>query len=494
MVNIDKDWPFYFSDNLIKGNVKSNVAICSLWTLKEIVTKGIDKENFAIAGNLYYNEGINYLLRTVLSNPNIRYIVLCGIDITKSGEMLVKLMENGINEQHIISETFQIENEIPVSAIENFRKNVKVIDMRGTVDSKKILETIKTLHKLPAFAEPKIFPMPPVAAVETLSSEKTGFVVREKKVADAWRQILNLVMKFGTIKKSQHSSDQRELVNLVAIVEDDDPDNPSIEKWLWFGKDELENYYPKIMTGKIPEGTEYTYGNRLLDYDIGKNQIDYIINDLRKTKYSRRAIAVTWQHDKDMHSANPPCWVVLQALVQDDKLYLTCYLRSNDMFSAWPLNAFGLRKIQKHIAESLGILSGPLTTVSCSAHIYQHDWSKATKILEKYKILDRFVPDPRGNFVIKLDRDNNEIIIDYYTSDMKKAKTLNFKINEKGNTYISIYKKIMSMGLVSQLAHAADLGAELAKAELALRYGLKYSQDDPLDAAFMPKGVGSEDD
>ncbi len=490
-MEIDKDWPFYFSDNLIKGNVESNVAICSLWTLKENVTRGIDKEKFAIAGNLYYNEGINYLIRTVLSNPNIRYIILCGIDITKSGELLLNLMKNGLDENHKIS-WFAIEKEIPSDAVDEVRKNVQVIDMRGTVDSKKILEKIDSLPKLPAFAEPKIFPMPPVAPVDTFSSEKTGFVVRDKKIASAWYQILNLIMRFGSIKKSQHSSDQRELINLMAIVEDEDPDMPAIEEWLWFGKEELENYYPQIMTGAVPEGTEYTYGNRLIEF-YGKNQIDHIIQDLRMTKYSRRAIAVTWKHEQDMKSTNPPCWVVLQALVQDNKVFLTCYLRSNDMFSAWPLNAFGLRKIQKYVAESLSLSMGPLTTVSCSAHIYQHDWSKAKEILEKYKLPEKFVPDPRGNFVIKLDRDSKEIIVDYYTSDMRKAETFRFKLNEKGNTYISIYKKIVSLGLVSQISHAADLGAELAKAELALRYGLKYSQDDPFNI-LTSKGVGSGDD
>ncbi|HEX2172228.1 MAG TPA: DUF4346 domain-containing protein, partial [Dehalococcoidia bacterium] len=34
--------------------------------------------------------------------------------------------------------------------------------------------------------------------------------------------------------------------------------------------------------------------------------------------------------------------------------------------------------------------------------------------------------------------------------------------------------------LVSRMQHAAYLGRELAKAETALKYGMKYVQDDPL--------------
>lgn len=481
LIEVDEKWPFFFSDILIKGNTMSNVAICSLWSLKEVATKDIPHDKFALAGNMYYNEGISYLLRTVLSNPNIRYIVLCGVDIAKSGENLMKLMEKGVNGHQIIGSTVEMEKEIPTEAIELFRKNVQVVDMRNVVDSKKILEKINSLQQKDAFAQPQVFPKAPPAKVSTITSEKTGFVVREKTVADAWYQILNLVMKFGTIKKSQQSSDQRELINLVTVVEEEDPDNPKIEKWLWFGRDDIENYYPQVMTAEVPAGTEYTYGNRLRQHKIGDNQIDFIVSDLKKTKYSRRAIAITWQHENDMKSSNPPCWVVVQAIVQEEKLYLTCYIRSNDMFAAWPLNAFGLRKIQKEIASMLDIDMGPLTTISCSAHIYGHDWKKAEEVLEKYKLPHRWNFDPRGNFVIKLDREKKEIIIDYYTGEMKKVETFVFPLNPRGKTNIDIYTKLASLGLVSQVTHAFDLGAELAKAELALRYGLKYSQDDPLD-------------
>ena len=95
-VDVDEKWPFFFADSLIIGDRKSNVAICSLWSLKEVVTKDMPRDKFTLTGNMYYNHGISYLLRAVLSNPNIRYIVLCGVDITKSGENLIKLMEKGI--------------------------------------------------------------------------------------------------------------------------------------------------------------------------------------------------------------------------------------------------------------------------------------------------------------------------------------------------------------------------------------------------------------
>ena len=53
----------------------------------------------------------------------------------------------------------------------------------------------------------------------------------------------------------------------------------------------------------------------------------------------------------------------------------------------------------------------------------------------------------------------------------------------KGKSYWDILNKLAEKNLISSISHAADIGAELVKAEMALRHGLKYSQDDPLDMA-----------
>ncbi len=483
MISVDPEWPFFFSDNLVKGNVESNVAICCLWTLKEIATKEISKDKFAIAGQLYYNEGVNYLLRAVLSNPNIRYIILCGVDISKSGEVLLNLMKNGIDDSYkIIDSNFSVEKKIPREAVEDFRKHVTVFDMRNIVDSKKILEKIESLPKLPAFAEPMVFAMAPPAKVDVLPSEKAGFVIRKKTVSDAWGEVLKYIMGFGTTKKTRHSSNMREIIDLMVVIEEEGPEKPYIAPWLWFDEAEIKNYLPQVMADSIPVGIAYTYGSRLRHHPVGGDQIKYIIEELKKADYARHAIAMTWQHDVDMDNQNPPCLTAIQALVQDGKLFLTAFIRSNDMFSAWPLNAFGLLNIQKEIADAVGVKLGPLATISGSAHIYEHDWAKTKDIIEnRYKPPQKLVFDPRGNFIIRLDRKDKKIIIDHYTPQQQKIGSFEFVMDGKGKSYWDILNKIMEKGLVSSLVHAADIGAELAKAELALRYGLKYSQDDPLD-------------
>jgi dihydropteroate synthase-like protein len=50
----------------------------------------------------------------------------------------------------------------------------------------------------------------------------------------------------------------------------------------------------------------------------------------------------------------------------------------------------------------------------------------------------------------------------------------------QGTSAEKIYKEILSRGIIKNLAHAAYLGKELAKAEIALKLGREYIQDEPL--------------
>lgn len=55
------------------------------------------------------------------------------------------------------------------------------------------------------------------------------------------------------------------------------------------------------------------------------------------------------------------------------------------------------------------------------------------------------------------------------------------QIDVYGKDAESIVQTLVREGMVSSPQHAAYLGYELYKAEVALRLGLKYVQDKPLD-------------
>jgi dihydropteroate synthase-like protein len=84
--------------------------------------------------------------------------------------------------------------------------------------------------------------------------------------------------------------------------------------------------------------------------------------------------------------------------------------------------------------------------------------------------------DPKGCFKIMLDRADNVIVaLRFSTPKLDKPTVI-----IKGKTAEEIYTKIVEMDLVTRLDHAAYLGSELTKAEIALKTGKGYIQDNPL--------------
>ncbi len=83
--------------------------------------------------------------------------------------------------------------------------------------------------------------------------------------------------------------------------------------------------------------------------------------------------------------------------------------------------------------------------------------------------------DPLGYFLIKVDKKEKVIRAGFCGNDNKMVKEF------IGKTAEELYHTIIAHKTVSVLAHAANLGRELEKAELALKYDLNYVQDDPLE-------------
>jgi dihydropteroate synthase len=84
--------------------------------------------------------------------------------------------------------------------------------------------------------------------------------------------------------------------------------------------------------------------------------------------------------------------------------------------------------------------------------------------------------DAVGMFKISIDRTEGVLVAAHYLSlDMNKPVNI-----VKGKTAETIYAKVLELGLVSRLDHAAYLGSELAKAEIALKTGKDYVQDNSL--------------
>ncbi len=83
--------------------------------------------------------------------------------------------------------------------------------------------------------------------------------------------------------------------------------------------------------------------------------------------------------------------------------------------------------------------------------------------------------DPKGYFLIKLFPEKREIGVRWMNYDHEP------QLDVYGKDAESIVQTLIREGLVSTLQHAAYLGFELHKAEVALRLGKEYVQDKPLE-------------
>ena len=109
------------------------------------------------------NIGIEKIVANIISNPHIRYLVVCGNEIRghRSGSSLVALNKNGIDKQHRIIDAPgaipYIEN-IDEEAIERFRSQIEIINLIDVTDKKQIDKKInECLHKsIPVFGNPYI--------------------------------------------------------------------------------------------------------------------------------------------------------------------------------------------------------------------------------------------------------------------------------------------------------------------------------------------------
>ena len=100
----------------------------------------------------------------------------------------------------------------------------------------------------------------------------------------------------------------------------------------------------------------------------------------------------------------------------------------------------------------------------------------------KYDKIKDWVMDPKGYFLIKIDKEANLIRVGYCIFSKQGNNPIHDMVSEvNGKTAIEIVNTLIEKNFISSLQHAADMGIELYKAELALRYEYKYIQDKDLE-------------
>ena len=103
------------------------------------------------------------------------------------------------------------------------------------------------------------------------------------------------------------------------------------------------------------------------------------------------------------------------------------------------------------------------------------------RIKAKYHKLNDWIMDPKGYFLIAIDKKKKILKVGYCTFKKLGNEPVNDMVAiVSGKTAIEIVNTLIKHKYISSLQHAGDMGIELCKAELALKYRLNYTQDKDL--------------
>ena len=100
------------------------------------------------------------------------------------------------------------------------------------------------------------------------------------------------------------------------------------------------------------------------------------------------------------------------------------------------------------------------------------------KITARYHKIKDWKMDPKGYFLIAVDKNKKIIRVGYCIFTRLGNSPINDMVAEiTGKTAIEIVNTLIREKFISTLQHAADMGIELHKAEMALKCNFKYVQD-----------------
>lgn len=502
------DWPILYKNVLQVKDPNNPVGVAVMWTERHVVADMLKGTNYCAIGNLYSSAGISAMIRNIYANPHLRKIVLWGADLSRSGQALLALKEHGVDDNFFIvgdEKKGQIEKEIGKDAINLFRKNVEIVNLRGKPVSD-LVSTVGTLGTVPMkpFSTPKIFPTSRPKPF-TYPSEQIGFRLHGQTVAQVWLKILQNIMRYGRNKTTRYTQENelKELLNVMAVVYNENPEKPYIPHFFPFTQKDLDAYYPQVLSPKQIPGIAYTYGQRLRNHD-GVDQIAKIIELIKTRPFSKKMIAFTANVAQDWNQVNKgdtPCLTQVTFSIQDGKLFATTHFRSQDMVHGWPRNVFSLQKLQKMIADETGYSMGAFVMITHSAHIYSDDYALVEKILlenyEKelgYTSRQMFEEDPRGNVTIEIEEIKENRVgrpIKYAKlAQLDKSYEIVVKLYApggglllkewRGKTAMEIYIEMVNIGDYLTLpSHLIYIGSELQRAEYAIKEGrvADFSQD-----------------
>ncbi len=114
------------------------------------------------------------------------------------------------------------------------------------------------------------------------------------------------------------------------------------------------------------------------------DQIEDLINNLKKDPYSRRHIVSAWNVGEIEDMALPPCHVMFQFYVnQNNELSCQLYQRSADIFLGVPFNIASYALLTHMVAQVTNLKVGEFIHTMGDVHLYKNHVDQANEQLER---------------------------------------------------------------------------------------------------------------
>lgn len=152
---------------------------------------------------------------------------------------------------------------------------------------------------------------------------------------------------------------------------------------------------PQLVIDIGPQFKNFTEDNGLFHGAYGlrtKGQYEVIIERLKADPDTRQAVVTIWNPEFDLQPSKRdyPCTVLHQFRIRDNKLNMSVYMRSNDVWLGAAYDFFQFTRVQLAIASVLGIEPGTYNHHVGSLHIYEQHYGPA----EELKYTDKITPVP----------------------------------------------------------------------------------------------------
>jgi len=154
-----------------------------------------------------------------------------------------------------------------------------------------------------------------------------------------------------------------------------------IHELLWFLKGDTNVKY--LNENKVTIWDEWAdaegnlgrvYGAQWCDWRTADgrsiNQIDQVIDQIKKNPDSRRLIVSAWNVGEIEQMALPPCHALFQFFVQDSELSCQLYQRSADLFLGVPFNIASYSLLTLMVAQVCGLKPGVFVHTFGDLHLY----------------------------------------------------------------------------------------------------------------------------